>query len=97
MVVDHYLLGDGSKGLRTQRTSFIDMLLANGFERWTRLEVVDEVVAALGAVLGAERVLVSCDGFNAVGGRGGVQGLPSAARREGSDGIHPETTRPGLT
>jgi DNA repair photolyase len=67
VVVDHYLVGDGSHGLRTKRTPFVDLLLAAGHERWTRLESLEEVRAALAARLGAERVVVSCEGFNAVG------------------------------
>ncbi|MBX3468589.1 MAG: radical SAM protein [Planctomycetes bacterium] len=67
VVVDHYLVGDGSQGLRTRRTPFVDLLLAAGHARWTRLEALEEVRAGLAAVLGEARVLVSCDGFNAVG------------------------------
>lgn len=66
VVVDHYLLGDGSHGLRTRRTAFPALLAAAGFDDWNRLERMDEVVALLRARLGPERVLVSCDGFNAV-------------------------------
>jgi DNA repair photolyase len=66
VIVDHYLLGDGSHGLRTRRTPFVDLLVAGGHERWTRLEVLEEVRAGLAARLGEARVLVSCDGFNAV-------------------------------
>lgn len=66
VIVDHYLVGDGSQGLRTRRTPFVDMLLAAGHERWTRLEVLEEVRAGLAARLGDERVLISCEGFNAV-------------------------------
>jgi len=66
VIVDHYLLGDGSHGLRTQRTGFAERLIAHGFERWTTLDATHEVVAGLREVLGEARVLVSCDGFNAV-------------------------------
>lgn len=66
VIVDHYLIGDGSHGLRTRRTPFVDMLVAAGYERWTRLDVLEEVRAGLAARLGHARVLVSCDGFNAV-------------------------------
>jgi DNA repair photolyase len=66
VIVDHYLLGDGSHGLRTKRTGFVERLVANGHERWTRLEALAEVRAVLATRLGADRVLVSCDGFNAV-------------------------------
>lgn len=66
VVVDHYLVGDGSHGLRTKRTPFVDLLVQHGHERWTRLEALDDVRAALAARLGAERVLVSQEGFNEV-------------------------------
>lgn len=69
VVVDHYLVGDGSHGLRTKRTPFVDLLVAAGHERWTRLESLEEVRAALAERLGDERVVVSCEGFNAVGVR----------------------------
>lgn len=64
VIVDHYLVGDGSHGLRTKRTGFVERLVAAGHERWTRLEALEEVRAALAARLGAARVLVSCEGFN---------------------------------
>lgn len=67
VIVDHYLIGDGSRGLRTRRTPFVDLLVAAGHERWTRLEALEEVRAGLAARLGDDRVLVSCEGFNAVG------------------------------
>ena len=67
VIVDHVLLGDGSGGLRTQRTSFQARLEAHGYARWASLEPFEEVVAHLREVLGPERVLVSCEGFNAVG------------------------------
>ncbi len=67
VIVDHYLVGDGSKnGLRTKRTGFGAMLEAGGFGEWTRIEKLWEVRDRMIEVLGAERVLVSCDGFNAV-------------------------------
>ena len=56
MVIDHYLLEDGSQGLRTKRTSFVQLLEANGFAAWTRLEKLDEVAEVLRARLGPERV-----------------------------------------
>ncbi len=66
VIVDHYLLGDGSGGLRTARTPLVGLLEAHGFAEWTRLEALDRVVAHLRGLLGEERVLVSCEGFNAV-------------------------------
>jgi len=65
VIVDHYLIGDGSReGARTKRRGAPDLLVAHGFERWTRLEVLDEVVAVFRGVLGDERVGVSKEGFN---------------------------------
>jgi DNA repair photolyase len=67
VILDHYLIGDGSKnGLRTKRTGFGEMLMAAGFAEWTRLEKLSEVKEIMVNFLGPERVLVSCEGFNAV-------------------------------
>jgi DNA repair photolyase len=38
VIVDHYLIGDGSKGLRTQRTDFVQRLVQAGFAAWTSLD-----------------------------------------------------------
>lgn len=68
VVIDHYLLGDGSpNGLRTKRTNFIQLLEQGGYGEWTTLKKFWEVRDFLTQALGAERVLVSCEGFNAVG------------------------------
>jgi DNA repair photolyase len=67
VVLDHYLLGDGSKGARTRRTNFLELLEKAGFGEWMTLEKFWEVRALFASVLGSERVLVSADGFNAVG------------------------------
>jgi DNA repair photolyase len=67
VILDHYLIGDGSKnGLRTKRTGFGDLLIAAGFGEWTRLEKLWEIRDLMTTILGPDRVLVSCDGFNAV-------------------------------
>ena len=67
MILDHYLIGDGSKnGLRTKRTGFAELLVAAGFAEWNRLEKLWEVRDVMVGVLGSDRVLVSCEGFNAV-------------------------------
>ena len=67
VIIDHYLIGDGSKnGLRTKRTGFGEMLEAAGYGEWTRLEKLWEVRDRMIEVLGTDRVLVSCEGFNAV-------------------------------
>jgi len=67
IIIDHYLLGDGSGGLRTKRTDFVQRLERAGYSEWTTLEKFWEVRNFLAGVLGAERVLVSSAGFNAVG------------------------------
>jgi hypothetical protein len=67
VIIDHYLIGDGSGGLRTKRTSFIQRLEQAGFAEWTILEKLGEVRDLLVEILGVGRVLVSCKGFNAVG------------------------------
>jgi len=67
VIVDHYLVGDGSRdGARTKRRGLPERLVAAGFERWTRLEVLAETAALFRSVLGAERVGVSKEGFNAL-------------------------------
>ena len=67
VIVDHYLLGDGSHGARTKRTNFLQLLNQAGFGEWARIEKLWEVRDLLAGVLGADRVLVSAEGFNAVG------------------------------
>jgi DNA repair photolyase len=70
VIIDHYLLGDGSRnGLRTKRTNFIELLEQAGFGEWTSIEKLWEVRDVLCRHLGVNRVLVSRGGFNAVGGR----------------------------
>ncbi len=68
VLLDHFLLGDGSpNGLRTQRTGFPARLEAAGLSAWTSLDRFEEICATFRDVLGSERVLVSCEGFNAPG------------------------------
>ncbi len=68
VILDHYLLGDGSKhGLRTRRTNFPRLLEAAGFGEWNHLAKFWEVKAVFDRLVGQARVLVSADGFNAVG------------------------------
>lgn len=65
VIVDHYLVGDGSKnGARTKRRGLPQRLTDAGFERWTRLEVLEETADVFRAVLGKDRIGVSREGFN---------------------------------
>lgn len=65
VILDHYLLGDGSRGgLRTKRTGFPRMLDEAGYSEWNTVEKFWEVVEAFRRVLGPARVLTSCEGFN---------------------------------
>jgi DNA repair photolyase len=67
VILDHYLIGDGSKnGFRTKRTGFGELLEAAGYSEWTGLEKLWEVRDLMSKILGRDRVLVSCEGFNAV-------------------------------
>ena len=67
VVVDHYLIGDGSpNGWRTRRTSFAERLHRAGFGEWNDLAKLGEVRDLLAGIMGAGRVLVGCEGFNAV-------------------------------
>jgi DNA repair photolyase len=68
VILDHYLIGDGSRGgLRTQSTNFPNMLEAAGLGEWNRIEKLWEVKEVFDHMIGPDRVLVSRDGFNAVG------------------------------
>ncbi len=68
VILDHYLIGDGSPGgWRTRRSGFPGRLAAAGFGEWNDLARLHEVRDLLAGVLGADRVLVGCEGFNAVG------------------------------
>ena len=67
IIIDHYLIGDGSPGgLRTRRTDFIPRLEHAGFGDWTELDRLWEFRDLAGGILGPHRVLVSCEGFNSV-------------------------------
>jgi DNA repair photolyase len=72
VILDHYLLGDGSKeGQRTKQTALPRLLREAGYEKWTTLEKFHEIVGVFCTVFGGpERVGVSREGFNA--GRNGV-------------------------
>jgi DNA repair photolyase len=71
VVLDHYLLGDGSKGgSRTRRrlalagVAFPDLLIGAGYAEWTRLEALERVRDVFLRVLGSDRVGISREGFH---------------------------------
>lgn len=67
VILDHYLLGDGSPGgQRTRHTKLPGLLEATGYEAWTRLDTFDAVVETFRDVFGTERVGISRSGFNAL-------------------------------
>ncbi|MDT7042504.1 hypothetical protein [Candidatus Nitronereus thalassa] len=66
VILDHYLLGDGSpEGARTKQTVFPQLLIDAGFEEWTTLDKFHEIVGIFKeAFCDANRVGVSQEGFN---------------------------------
>lgn len=71
VVLDHYLLGDGSReGRRTKLRqapgggTFPGMLEAAGYGEWTTLERFEEVAGIFRAILGEARVGISKEGFH---------------------------------
>ena len=65
VILDHYLLGDGSKeGQRTKQTALPRLLRETGYGEWTTLRKFQEIVDLFREVFaGHERVGVSRDGF----------------------------------
>jgi hypothetical protein len=64
------LIGDGPPDdWRTRQSGFPERLLAAGFGERSGLAKPHEVRDLLAGVLGADRVLVGCEGFHAVGVR----------------------------
>jgi DNA repair photolyase len=66
VVVDTYFDGDGSGGRRSRSLKMGELYERLGYERWFRPGAERELMAAMRARLGAERVLFSRAGFNAV-------------------------------
>jgi DNA repair photolyase len=68
VILDHYLLGDGSpQGQRTRETKLPLLLETTGYAQWTSLQPFDEVVRIFRDAFGRDdRVGVSQTGFNAV-------------------------------
>lgn len=68
VILDHFLLGDGSKGKRTASPLYFQeplphVLQKNGYEEWNRLEMFDRIVNLFKDVMGEDRVGVSREGF----------------------------------
>jgi DNA repair photolyase len=66
VVVDTYFDGDGAGGRRSTALGMAQLYRRLGYERWFERGAERELMAAMKARLGAERVLFSSDGFNAV-------------------------------
>jgi len=66
VVVDTYFDGDGAGGRRSIALGMAQLYRRLGYERWFERGAERELMAAMKARLGAERVLFSSDGFNAV-------------------------------
>jgi DNA repair photolyase len=69
VILDHFLLGDGSNGTRTSSYKyFIEplpiILYKNGYLEWNGLDKFYEIVDIFKDVLGANRVGISREGFN---------------------------------
>ncbi len=78
VILDHYLLGDGSPdGKRTKKTRLPELLETSGYATWTSLEVFHEVVRIFREVFrSADRVGVSQAGFNDLFSNGGEVRTP---------------------
>ena len=66
VVVDTYFDGDGSGGRRSRALRMDEVYARLGYQRWFRPGAERELMAAMRARMGAERVLFSREGFNAV-------------------------------
>jgi DNA repair photolyase len=66
VIVDTYFEGDGAGGRRSRALKMGELYARLGYERWFRPGAERELLAALRSRLGPERVLFSCEGFNAV-------------------------------
>ncbi len=66
VVVDTYFDGDGSGGRRSRALGMGELYRRRGYERWFEPGAERDLMDALRARLGRERVLFSREGFNAV-------------------------------
>lgn len=69
VILDHFLLGDGSNGVRTSSTAYFDeplptILQKNGFERWNTLSNFEEIRRIFEKIMGNSRLGISREGFN---------------------------------
>jgi DNA repair photolyase len=76
VVVDDFFRGDGAGGRRSQAA--LGRLRTMGFSRWAEPGYAEDAIGVLRRLLGAERVLLSKDGFSAVDAESGES--PAAAR-----------------
>jgi DNA repair photolyase len=66
VIVDTYFDGDGAGGRRSRALGMGEIHARLGYEGWFRPGAEAELMRALRARLGEERVLFSCEGFGAV-------------------------------
>ncbi len=66
VIVDTYFAGDGSEGRRSRALGMRELYARLGYDGWFQPGAEDELLAAMRARLGAQRVLFSRDGFSAV-------------------------------
>jgi DNA repair photolyase len=59
IIVDHYLIGDGTWGRRTMEAGLPARLQAAGFEAWTHLDTFWDLCRGLTAILGSDRLYLS--------------------------------------
>jgi DNA repair photolyase len=66
VIVDTYFDGDGSGGRRSRALGIGQLYARLGYDRWFQPGAESDLLAALNARLGRDRVLFSREGFNAV-------------------------------
>jgi DNA repair photolyase len=66
VVVDTYFDGDGSGGRRSRWLGIEELYRRLGYQQWFRPGAEQELMEAMRAQLGSQRVLFSREGFNAV-------------------------------
>lgn len=66
VIIDTYLDGDGSGGRRSRALGILQLYQRLGYGGWFEKGAENALIEAMKARLGAERVLLSRDGFNAV-------------------------------